>query len=723
MDRVESLLSKMTLEEKVGQMTQVAVDLIMEGEPYNMKLPLKIQPDKLEKVVKKYKVGSILNTPSGVYVGRKQWHEIMQAIQNTAAENRLKIPVLYGIDAIHGANYCEGATLFPQPVAMAASWNLDLAKRIAEITAYEAKSASFHWNFSPAMDIGRNPLWPRMWESFGEDVFLNEKMGLVTVEGYQGNNPAAKDKMAACLKHFTGYGLPQSGKDRTPAYIPERQLREYFLPAYEANFDAGAMTVMVCSGEINGVPVHASKRILTDILRKELGFDGIVVSDWEDVKYLYTRHLVAHDYKEAVKISVEAGIDMCMTAMDLEFADHLLALVREGAISEKRIDESVRRILRLKEQLGLFEKSVFEPNDYPDFGSEKFAAVSLQAAKESLVLLKNEKNTLPLSKNAKVLVCGPTANNLRSLNGGWTFTWQGEKADQIEKKENTILAAIQNALGAANVHYEKGADFFKEENIDAAVKAAGQADAVIICLGETSYTEQMGSFNDLDLPDAQIELAEALSKTGKPLIVVLAEGRPQVIRRIEPQAGAILGAFLPGMKGGDAIASVLFGDFNPCGKLPFTYPKYSNNLTTYDHKFTEEVLKNDLYGPYWDPQYEFGFGKSYTDFEYSNLKINEKKFSKTDKIEITVDVKNTGKMAGKEVVHLFVRDLVASVTPPVKRLRGFEKIELKPGESKTVKFQIAPSNLAFVGIDNQWVVEPGTFRVMIEKLSAEFDIE
>ncbi|MEZ4992069.1 MAG: glycoside hydrolase family 3 N-terminal domain-containing protein [Saprospiraceae bacterium] len=610
--QVEELLAKMTLEEKAGQMMQLTADMLFDGAPYVLTNPRRIDPAKVEKVIKEYKVGSILNVPTGKVPNVTEWHDLISMIQQKAAETRLKIPILYGTDDIHGVNYCSDATLFPQPLAMASTWNPGLAEKVGAITAYEAKAASLTWNFSPALDVGRNPVWSRLWESFGEDVYMNKVMGVATVKGYQGDNFGAADKVLACLKHYAGYGWPVSGKDRTPAYIPEVQLRELFLPAYQATIDAGAMSLMVNSGEISGVPVHASKFMLTDVLRGELGFKGFVVSDWEDIILLHTRHKVASSVKEAVRIAIEAGIDMSMVPVTFEFRDYVVELVNEGQLSMERIDESVRRILNVKMLGGLFQKTVFDPNDYPLFGSDAHRAVSKQAALESVILLKNENEVLPLSKSSRVLVTGPTANTMRSLNGGWSYNWQGTEADNYQKDKNTILEAIRAKLGEDQVKYVPGSGYDEIIDIEAAVQATENVDGIILCLGELSYTEVEGNISDLNLPAAQHELAAALARTGKPIILVLAEGRPRLIRETAPYASGILATFYPGPEGGDALADVLFGDYNPDGKLALTYPKYPHSLTTYDHKHTEALSFGS--GPVFDPQFTFGSGLSYTTY-------------------------------------------------------------------------------------------------------------
>lgn len=721
-DRVHALLEQMTLEEKVGQMTQVTVDMICQGEPYAVPVPFQVDREKLHKAVSGYGVGSILNVPSNNYPGVEQYQELITQIQLEAAGTRLKIPVLYGLDHIHGVSYIRGGTLFPQPLAQACTWNDELVRRMGVITAYESRAAGVPWSFSPAMDIGRNPEWPRLWESFGEDVLMNTIMGSAMLMGFQGDDPGGKENIAACLKHFTGYGMPLSGKDRTPAWIPERYLREYYLPQYQEAIDRGAITIMVNSGEINGIPTHADKHLLTDILRDEMGFKGLLVSDWQDIHYLYDRHHIAANLKEAVKLAVEAGIDMSMTPVSYDFADLLIELVREGTISESRIDLSVGRILYVKEALGLFEKTSDPLKDFPDFGSQAYQQVSLQAAAESVVLLKNENQRLPLAKTARVLVTGPMANSQSTLNGGWSTNWQGDATNVNLAEYNTILEGIQQVVGADNVSYVQGSDFDQLTDLDAAVSAAKESDYIILCLGEFSYCEDSGNLNELDLPDAQITLAKRMAETGKPVILSLTEGRPRIIRQVVEDMDAVLVAFHPGPQGGNAIARILFGDHNPSGRLALTYPKYSASLVPYDHKYTED---RDIWrsGKSYDPQFEFGHGLSYTTFSYSNLKIRNQEISKYGTLEVSLDIQNTGQREGMEAVGLYVSDLTASITPPVKRLRAFEKINLKPGETKNLTFNIPVQNLAFVGMDNQWVVEPGEFKLQIGNLTGMFVVK
>jgi len=725
--KIDALLTKMTVEEKAGEMTQLSLDMICEGESYNVKEPLTINKDKLKKVIQQYHVGSILNVGTSAHPPAR-WQEIITDIQQEAAKTRLKIPVLYGIDAIHGANYTLGSTLYPQPLGVAASWNPALAERLGAITAYECRASGIPWNFSPAMDICRYPVWSRTWESFGEDLLMNKVFGSAMIKGYQGSDMSSPFHIAACMKHFTGYGAALSGKDRTYAWIPDRELREYYLPQYAEAIKNGAMTIMVNSAGFNGIPAHANKELLTSILKGEMAFKGLVVSDWEDIKYLTTRHKVAATYKEAVKIAINAGIDMAMVPNDLEFTQYLIELINEGEIPMSRINDAVRRVLRVKMMLGLFEKTQDPLSNYPKFGGEEFRLTSLEAAREALILAKNNNNTLPLVKSFKVLVVGPTANSIRALNGGWTNTWQGEKSNEVYAAKNTILEAITQKIGADKVKYVEGANFDRLTNLDEAVQAAasGNYNSIVLCLGEQSYTEVPGTINDLTLDAHQIELAAALAKTGKPIVLIMAEGRPRIISAFEDKMSAVLLSIFPGMEGGEAIADVLFGDVNPSGKLPLTYPRYPNGIVPYDHAFLEGLDGSTGYptekNAYNHPQYEFGSGLSFTKFDYKNLTVSKKAFDMTEPIEISVQVTNSGVREGKEVVELYVSDLFASITPSVKRLRGFQKVNLKAGETQTVTFKITPQDLAFVGIDNKWVTEPGAFKVLVGGLTADFDV-
>jgi beta-glucosidase len=714
--QVEALLARMTLEEKVGQMTQLEIGMVSSGKG----VKTKIDPVKLEKAVAKYGVGSIINVTDEAFT-IDQWHDTIRQIQVSAQKNRLKIPVLYGIDSIHGVTYTVGSTLFPQEIGMAATWNPELMKRAAKITALETRACGIPWNFSPVLDVGRQPLWPRFYETFGEDPYLAKVMGVATVLGYEGTNIAAKDHVASCLKHYMGYSAPLSGKDRSPAWIPENYLREYFMPPFQAAIAAGAHTIMVNSGEVNGVPVHASHYLLTELLRNELGFRGMVVSDWEDIKKLVSQHRVAATEKEATRIAVMAGIDMSMVPSDYSFSDNLIALVKEGAVPQARVNEAVGRILRLKFELGLFDSPMPDSALKSRFGSAESRAVSLQAACESITLLKNSGNLLPLPKGGKVLVTGPTADSLVSLNNGWSYTWQGAKSELYPKDRLTIRGAIEARVGKQNISYVPGSTLDKEVNITEAVEAARNADVAVVCIGEGAYAETPGNIEDLTLDEAQLKLAAAVSATGKPVVIVLVEGRPRIISRIADGAHAILLAYNPGNEGGQAIADVLFGDFNPGGKLPFTYPRHPNAMIAYDHKPYE--LQDTSFGNVASrPQFEFGYGLSYTTFAYSDLRVEPKTVSEDATIAVSVTVKNTGQRAGNEVVQLYVGDLVASMTPPGKRLRRFAKIHLDPAQSKTLEFTLLPSELSFVGPKNKLIVEPGEFEVMIAGLTGRFTL-
>ncbi|MGM0566025.1 MAG: glycoside hydrolase family 3 N-terminal domain-containing protein [Bacteroidota bacterium] len=722
-DRIDELLSEMTVKEKAGQMTQVTLETILKKENGQTLDPQTIDKDLLRKAVVEYGVGSILNNAGYAY-SREKWVDIVSSIQELAKdETRHSIPVIYGIDAIHGMNYTLDATLFPQQLGQAATWSPELVEEAARITAYETRASAIPWNFSPVLDMGRNPLWPRLWETFGEDVHLATELGKAMVDGYEGDDVSDAERVASCLKHYTGYGHPLSGKDRTPAWIPERMMREIFLPPFEEAIEAGAHTIMINSGEVNGIPSHINHFLLTEVLREELKFKGFAVSDWEDIKYLHDRHKVASTQKEAVKMAVEAGVDMSMVPNDFSFADHLVALVEEGTIPESRLDESVRRILRVKFSLGLFDKPITYPKDYPDFASEKFQKASLKTAEESITLLKNKSDILPISTDSKILITGPAANSMVPLNGGWSYTWQGRDTDKYASDHNTILEAFQQKWDKEQVVFAEGATFEGDLNVKEMQQKAESVDYIVLALGENSYTEKPGDINSLVLAEEQKALANAAFATGKPVILLLVEGRPRIIREIEPMADAVLMAYLPGNEGGNAIANIISGEVNPSGKLPVTYPRYSNDLITYDHKFTEAIEANgDGDGNAYNPQYPFGFGLSYTEFEYDNLSISKQKISKDESITISVEVTNTGDIAGKEVVQLYVTDNYATVTPSVKRLRGFDKINLAPGETQTVNFSLHPDDLAFVGQNYEWITEKGAFTVHIDHLNKEFEI-
>jgi beta-glucosidase len=731
--QIEDLLKRMTLEEKVGQMTQLTIEMIASGKDQN----IKVDPAKLEKAIVKYGVGSILNVYDQALTIHR-WHEIITHIQEAATKKtRLGIPVIYGIDSIHGATYIQGATLFPQEIGMAATFNPELMKRASEIAAMETRAAGIPWSFSPVLDLGRNPLWPRFWETFGEDPYLARVMGVAFVRGLEGSDVSSEQQVASSLKHYMGYSFPLTGRDRTPAWIPENYLREYFLPTFDAAVKAGAHTIMINSGEINGVPGHVNRQILTDILRTELGFKGFVVSDWEDIKKLVTFWRIAATEKEATRMAVMAGIDMSMVPLDYSFADHLIALVKEGAVPQSRIDEAVRRILRVKFQLGLFEKPMPNTALKAKFASPESRQVSLQAAQESLTLLKNQNNVLPLAKTAKVLVTGPTSDSLISLNNGWTYVWQGSEESLYPKDRHTIRRAIEAKVGASNVTFVQGTriirrpgstsnntptDIDEEVDIAAAVEAAKNVDVVVLALGEGSYCETPGNITDLTLAEPQIKLAQAIQATGKPVVLVLVEGRPRIINRIADGANAILMAYNPSNEGGTAIAGVLFGDVNPSGKLPFTYPRTPNGLINYDHKPFE--TENTAFGNMaFNPQFRFGDGLSYTTFTYSDLRLGKQTMSANEELPVNVTVTNSGQRPGKEAVLVYVSDLVASISPPGQRLRRFAKISLNPGQSRTLNFKLRAEDLSFIGADNKRTVEPGEFEVKIGGLSQKFTLK
>ena len=714
--KVKTLLSTLSLEDKVGEMTQLSLDMISVGQPYNLEQPHRLDKEKMQKVLVDLKVGSILNTGSHAQT-REHWHEIISDIQQVAVnEKESGIPVLYGIDAIHGANYTSNATLFPQQINLSATWNLELVKKLAAISAYETRASAIPWAFAPVLDIGRDPRWSRFWETLGEDVFLASSMSTAIFEGMQGNDISSKTKVAACMKHFIGYSLPWSGKDRTPSLIPERQMREYFMPTFQAAIDAGAKTVMINSGDVNGIPVHANSKILNDLLRDEMGFRGVAVTDWEDIKYLYTRHGVATDYKDAIKKAINAGIDMSMVPVDLEFPILLKELVDEGEVSIKRINEAVSRILTLKYELGLFETPMSTYEDYPDFASKKHEDLALQGALESLVLLKNDNDLLPLKNNTKILLTGPTANSLQALNGGWTGTWQGTNPQYDTPDKSTILESLIESFGNENVSYVEGTTTIEAININTAVATARKVDIAIICLGEMAYTEKPGDIHDLSLPKAQIKLVQAVAQTGTPIVLVLAEGRPRIISEIESLAHAVIFAGLPGNEGGEAMAQVLSGDYNPNGKLSFTYPRFVNDLMTYDHKVTE-THASDFSTNAFNPQWQFGHGLSYSNFAYDDLSVEQLGHGK---YYIRIDITNTSTRKGKEIIQLYIRDKVASITPPVKRLKAFEKIEINAGETIEFAFTLTADDLKFVGRENTWITEAGEFDVFIGDQQATF---
>ncbi len=715
--QVRTLLGQMTLEEKVGQMTQIDFSVVSAPDGQDAEDP--IDHAKLREAVLNYHVGSILNTPTtpnNQTQPIEKWRRMTQAIRELTAETRLKIPLIYGIDAIHGATYTQNAVLFPQAISMAATFNPELSYKAGEITAREVKASGLDWNFSPVMDIGRQPLWPRLWETYGEDVHLSIAMGEAYIKGHQGDDMAAADKAPTCLKHYVGYSYPLNGKDRTPAWIGERVLREYFLPGFEAGIKAGAPTVMINSAEVDGIPGHANYQYLTTILRGELGFKGFTVSDWEDIIRLYTRDKMAASPREAVKMAVMAGVDMSMVPFDYSFYDLLLDLVKSGEVPMARIDEAVSRILSVKMQSGLFQRR--EP-DLPvagNFATEEAAALNRQAAQEAIIMAKNTGGILPLKKTANILVTGPTANLLSVMNGGWTITWQGAAEQLYPQDKLTLLRAIQQKT-TGKVTYVGGQQFSDEINIEQAVTEARNHDVVILALGEKTYTETLGNIESLELDPVQLQLARAIFAIGKPVILVTFGGRPRIITEIAEQAQAVLLGFLPGMEGGVAMADILFGDANPSGKLPISYPRHSADITPYDHKPMEAFEGNQ-----YRPLYPFGHGLSYTTFETGDLKLDKQQIHSGESLTVSVKVKNSGAIAGKETVLVYLNDMAASVTRPVKQLKAFKKVELKPGQQQTLAFTLTPHDMSFIGPDMKRIVEPGEFKVMVGGESARFSL-
>lgn len=721
--KIEKTLAKMSLDEKIGQMLELNLD-VMGTMDWN-KGVWTLNETMLDTLISKYKVGSILNAPGTRAATVEQWQGWIKLIQKKSMKY-MGIPDIYGLDHNHGVTYTQGGTLFPQPINLGASFNTELARQMAEVTAYESRAANCPWVYNPVLDLGRDPRWSRIWESFGEDAIVNSRMAEAEVKGYQGDNPNNIDKyhVATSVKHYMAYGAPWTGKDRTPAYLSPAMLREKYFEPFKAAIQAGALTIMANSASINGVPVHASYEYLTKWLKEDLNWDGMIVTDWADINNLYQRERVAKDKKDAIRIAINAGIDMSMDPYSVDFCILLKELVNEGKVSMTRIDDAVRRILRVKYRLGLFEEPNTGGKGYEKFGSDEFAQKALHAAEETEVLLKNENNILPLAKGKKILLTGPNANQMRCLNGGWSYTWQGSRAEDLAVKYNTIYESLCNKFGKENIVLEQGVTYneqgqYWEENapeIEKAVSAANSADVVIACIGENSYCETPGNLTDLWLSENQRNLVKELAKTGKPVILILNEGRPRLIADIEPLAKAIVHILLPGNYGADALANLLAGDVNFSAKLPYTYPREINSLANYDYKVSEEV--GTMAGAYnYDAkvslQWPFGYGLSYTTYEYSNLKVDKASFTADDVLTVTVDVKNTGSRVGKESVLLYSSDLVASVVPDNKRLRDFTKIELQPGEVKTVTFRLPAKSLAFVGADNHWILEEGDFILKV----------
>ncbi|MAW84043.1 MAG: beta-glucosidase [Crocinitomicaceae bacterium] len=756
-NKIDSLLSKMTLREKIGQMTQINLTVIAKGpNKWSSNDSMEIDPFKAKKAIVDYHVGSVLNTINNLAQTPKVWFENISNIQKFAMDStNIKIPIIYGIDAIHGATYTDGATMFPQQITTAATWNTKHAYNMGYVCAYETRASGIPWNFSPVLDLGIDPRFPRQFETFGEDPFLASEFGKAIIRGYQGenNNITNPTKLAACMKHFTGYQATISGKDRTPAYIPDHVLYEYHIKSFKAAIDAGAKTVMINSGLINGIPVHSSYKMLTDILRNELGFGGVILTDWEDINKLCDRDKVAKNRKEAIKMAINAGIDMSMVPYEYEeFINLLDTLVQNGEVKMSRIDDATRKILRLKIELDLFNNPVTDFKDYPKFGSEESNQLAYDAASESVTLLKNSNSILPLKKGAKILVTGPNGNNMQSLNGAWTYNWQGKYTDMyvkgipahlINKANNaiesdrllisdhlspksyqTIFGSLSNIYGEENVtylpgvSYKKGGSFYEmiENDIQSVVNSAKSHDYILLCLGENSYTEKPGDLNDLNLHKLQLKLANALSKCGKPIILVLNIGRPRLISEIEPNMSAILNIYLPGNLGGSALADVISGKVNPSGKLPYTYPAFPNSLSTYYYKPSE--IQNNNQGAYnyvgeLNNLYEFGYGISYTNYEYKNHKLYKDTLNFNDTINISVTVENAGSMDGNEVVQVYTSDLYASITPDNKRLRAFSKVFIESGKTKEVAFKIPVTDLSFYNENNENVLESGDFKIHI----------
>lgn len=726
--QVEQTLKKLTLEEKIGQMMELVTDLFGANDKNGV---FYIDEHKTDSILSRYKIGSILNAPNTCAPTAKQWEKYIAQIQKISMK-RIGIPCVFGLDQNHGSTYTQGGTLFPQNINVAATFNREIARRSAEATAYETRAVSIPWTYSPTVDLGRDARWPRIWENFGEDCYLSSEMGKAMVYGFQGEDPNNIDQyhIATSMKHFMGYGVPWTGKDRTPAYISPADLREKHFAPFLAGLQAGALTVMVNSASVNGVPMHANKEFLTGWLKEETGWDGVLITDWADINNLYTREMVAKDKKDALRIAINAGIDMIMEPYSCDACGYLVELVKEGKIPMSRIDDACRRVLRMKYRLDLFKNPTQKLKNYPKFGGEEFAKLALEGATESMVLLKNEGNILPLQHGKKILLTGPNANQMRCLNGGWSYTWQGHRADEFAGKYNTIYEAFCNEYGKENVILNQGVTYnekgkYWEENepqIQEAVAAAKDADVIVACIGENSYTETPGNLTDLWLSENQRNLVKALAQTGKPVILVLNEGRPRLIADIEPLAQGIINILIPGNMGGDALSNLVSGKSNFSGKMPYTYPKEINSLANYDFKKSEEV--GTMEGAYdynakITQQWGFGYGLSYTSYKYSNLKVSQSDFRHGDIIKVSVDVKNTGKVAGKESVLLFSSDLIASIVPDGRRLRAFDKVELQPGETKTVTFELKADDLAFVGWNGKWRLEEGDFKLMIADQSAD----
>ena len=737
--KIQDILSQMTLEEKVGQMAQINLTVIAKGpNKWGSSFPLEIDPQKAKKALVDFKVGSVLNTINNTAQNTETWYKTITEIQKYSIDStRMKLPVIYGIDAIHGTTYTAGATMFPQQITTAASWNEENAYNMALVCAYETRASGIPWNFSPVLDLGLDPRFPRQFETFGEDPLMVERFGEAMIRGYQGENNDVSNKysVAACMKHFVGYHAVISGKDRTPAYIPDNVLSEYHIEPFKKAIEAGAKTVMINSGLINGVPVHADYNLMINVLRNKLGFEGVILTDWEDIRKLHDRDKVAKNQKEAIKMAINAGIDMSMIPYEYEhFIKNLILLVKEGEVSIERIDDAVMRILKLKFELDLFNNPVTNYEDYEDFGSKKHHQLAYKAASESITLLKNNDNILPLKGNPRILVTGPNANNMRTLNGAWTYSWQGDLTDDFAGDYNTIFEAVRNNFGSNNVKYVPGVSYRKggnyydmdEISINKAVQEARRSDYIVLCLGENTYTEKPGDLNDLNIHKLQSKLALELSKTGKPIILILNLGRPRLISDIEPLMSAVVNVYLPGNFGADALSDILSGRVNPSGKLPYSYPAYPNSLLPYYYKPSE--VQNNAQGAYnyvgeVNNLYDFGYGLSYSDFKYSNFSISKDTFALSDTVNVGVFVTNESDIDGYETIQVYSSDLYASITPDVKRLRDFSKVHIKAGETKRLNFSIPVSELEFYNIKNIPVVEEGRFKITINDNAKEIFIK
>ena len=731
--KISALLKKMSVEEKVGQTCQITLDAILQKDESNKLIePHQIDLEKLDEAINKYKVGSILNVSNHTFTLEK-WNGIVKTIQDVAVRSSTGIPIIYGVDAIHGATYIQKSTLFPQEIGLAASWDTSLAREMGRITAYETRASGVPWNFSPVLDLGRKPIWSRFFETLGEDVYLAKTLGSKIVDGYQGGASIDKNHVAACLKHYVGYGFPRTGRDRTPALIPERTMLEHHLPPFKESIKNGALTVMVNSGEVNGIPGHANKYLLTDVLKEEWGFSGFAVSDWEDFINLYKVAQTDSTIKDAIATAINAGVDMSMVPNNPEYktyCEELTGLVGEGRVTQQRLDDAVRRILRVKYRLDLFENPYTLKEDYPNFASKEHIEKAYLSAAESITLLKNKEDVLPAKKSSRVMVIGPTANSLNCLNGAWTHTWQGVDPQYNNSNNPTIYEAIKES--SANCDLYEGsimkmvdgdeADFYSPD-LKTAVKNASKYDLAVVCVGELPSTERPGDIYRLDLAKEQQEIVKSLSKTGIKIVLVLVEGRPKIISEIEPLADAVIQCYLPGDQGGRALADIIFGKINPSGKLPYTYPRHSGVIMHYDHKQSEVINANTWANDFFNPQYNFGFGLSYTDFEYSNLVVDKNNYSLSEQINITVDVKNVGKREGKEVVQLYARDHFASISPPLRKLVRYNKVMLEAGETKTVSFTINFDELGFYNYDNVWINEPGKHSFYIDNLEATFNLK